>query len=811
MKKARNTSGKQAVRNPSLPATEPKVVTLDYKRMEASGVAPPPEPEEELEAPVVVDKEAERARRRRHAELLSRLEPYRPWLSETFNYYAVGHDSATSALSGRKPLKRLNLLDDKRHPLTWIGTDKDDDDVEQRLRLYTMTPEERQNLNFFFGGCGDCRHVYTTLYDLGCQLPTVQGTLAAIGNRVHLLLNDSSPAIIARNAILVFALYELAEFSQDEDQLRLNSNAVILISLLHHVWLSLAIPSYVNDVLMSVINLILGRGPKGLPHPSIIISDESWPAVEKVLTHWKELGDLHRTFLRAEAPQQLEYHLGLAQEQAKQEVVDNMKAQLQREVMDTFVGVPDEEQMWKLRKLVNHAVHQIFIMQESNLETLQIYPDLVFFALFGVLPPGPGKEFWNFHNPETWQIYEQVCKLCKTPVGELVADTGRVMASLVGNGYNLDAVMSDYMLNVTSIEPLLKPNWQEDPENAIVSSQYPCQWNTLSILNKVFHFAIFQPPRLKIWPSMFALSWSLWSTAADGVRSLTNEPQSRCTVEMILGDMNQVIHQLSLAAEERKASLLPTQMLRAFISNVQDYTGLMFPLINISRALLPSPKAFIRCNQMYNCHWQDCEQWAKAMLAVPDARHVGPGFGASIMPHSRLPFFTWLGKQLDQGADLDPANVRTILQGVFIGVAFPPSQAGRRQRLQPRLILYDMYVENLTVLVELIISLLERGFSRATMSEIIAEMLDENLCLTNPRPPQLAADALEPAEVPVRPFLAELSALLTLFQPVLDLTIPNQNSRLQPPPDTVFQHTLTLARGTVHESHRRLLWFDYSG
>ena len=768
-------------------------MTFDCKRMAANGHSPPPEPEEEPEAAPAAVVDEDRQRRRCHAELLSRLQRYRPWLPESFCYYAVGHDIAMSALSGRRPRGRNVFRDPKiPHIPVWCETDRDDDkDVEQRLKLTTMMPNERQNLNFFFGGCGDCRHVYTTLYDLGRQLPTVQGTPAAIGNRVHLLLNDSSPAIIARNAIMLFALYDLARFSRDEVDRRTSSQVVNLLTMLHHGWLSVAVPSYVNEMILDTINTILARGPRGFPNPSIIISDGSWPAVGRVLVYWKTLISEKSDVLSQEAIPQLEHYLAQERQfvdKSEPERVAEIRARLQREFANAFgCFVPNHHQMQQFWDMLDHAVYRIIIMTREKLETLQIYPDLLFFALFGVAPPA--MEYLHFHHPETFRIYKEMCELCETSVGDLVADTARAMARLVSQAFDLHDVMSDYMMNVTAREPLLKPGWQTDPEGAVARTQDPAEWDTPYILSRVFHCAVFQPPKLGR-PSMFNLSWSLWSTAADGVRSLVSEPRSSCVVEMIVGDMNDVAHDLSLAAEERQARNLPTRMLRAFISNVQDYTGLMLPLINLSRVLLPSPKAFIRCNQMYNIHWRDCGHWAKTMLAVSDVNHIGPVFGAWIMPHSRIDFFTWLGKQLGQGADLDPALVRTILQRVFIGVAFPPSQQGCSLQDSDKPNRFEMHFENLSVLVELIISLLERGFSRATMSEIVAEMLNDNLHLTNPRPPQLGADVLEPAEVPVRPFLAELSALLILFKPVFDLPMELPNNSLQPSPDTVCQHTL---------------------
>ena len=168
---------------------------------------------------------------RRHAELLDQLPRYRACMNpHIFPYYAVGHDPGQSSLSGILHVRGAladggpdqNTREDSRMDGENTDADADEHDHEngdpdahrnlsglkrderedQTIKLHQLSKEERANLSFFYGGCGDCRHVYLTLYDLGLQFEEAAQGDALVGNRVHFLLNDTSPSILARCAVL---------------------------------------------------------------------------------------------------------------------------------------------------------------------------------------------------------------------------------------------------------------------------------------------------------------------------------------------------------------------------------------------------------------------------------------------------------------------------------------------------------------------------------------------------------------------------------------------------------------------------------
>ena len=85
-----------------------------------------------------------------------------------------------------------------------------------------------------------------TLYDLGRQLLKGNEDVRR-GNRVHFLANDTSPAILARCAILLAGLHELSQFSAEEIAKRERREVNVLLALLHFGLLSQVVPSYVDE------------------------------------------------------------------------------------------------------------------------------------------------------------------------------------------------------------------------------------------------------------------------------------------------------------------------------------------------------------------------------------------------------------------------------------------------------------------------------------------------------------------------------------------------------------------------------------
>lgn len=93
------------------------------------------------------------------------------------------------------------------------GKEETQDD-STRLDLIHMSPDELANINFFFGGSGDCRHIYTTLIDLHkqcLQLPLKKQNQV----KCSFVINDLKPHPMAKMLIMLSALRKLSEFDYE--------------------------------------------------------------------------------------------------------------------------------------------------------------------------------------------------------------------------------------------------------------------------------------------------------------------------------------------------------------------------------------------------------------------------------------------------------------------------------------------------------------------------------------------------------------------------------------------------------------------
>ena len=730
-------------------------------------------------------KQADGDRKRYHLSLLKKLPRYRDSaLATIFPYYAIGHDITTSSMSGILFAPKLPA---PRHALA-IGLKAGilpgngefayfrHDHGDQHITLDGLTDDERAKLNFFHGGCGDCRHVYATLYDLGRQLQSGSGDTLK-GNRVHFVLNDSSHAILARCAVMLAGLEELARFPMEDIRKKERQDVNLLLAFLHYVLLSPVVPSYVHEKLREIMQRLVDDPTQ---YRSIRFDGDTWEGVRGILEIWldptkqpgsnlsrpaEEVVGHYRTKEHNEVMKNIgetviEYGK-IASDYLDSNHLDEL-AQLSPVQMDAFFSMLDN-----IGPNMARIVH-------SNLKALNVQGDVVFTAVHQVLPPP--KQLLSFHSPAV-----QRCHQLAHNTGDEIREDGRLIEGITrcalhtaAEDFSHSTVIGEYCTNMTGIEPVTDPKlcriYPDEAEVGMLAHH----WNAL-----LFIVLLHSSNVIKVDFSseenpttLFDLSSNLWEHVVFAMKHLFNESGSSLSYELADGDMNIVAQRMTLEAEERKAKNLPTKFLRVFTSNVPDYTGLIYPLIYMIPMLEPSPKAFFRCNALYiGLSTSKTEAWLRKVLVLNSAEETQAMYGIDLLTRSKMNRFLWLGNDLHTPSQpLTQDSLVELLHRLFIGIALPPLQV-QKVRMDP-----EIFPETLVVFVEVLAAFLERGVDPRWVARAIEEMLegDGKLMVRNPRLSKRSIDLGENGAVAVAPFLVELRTLLAIYQPILNLGISPQ-------------------------------------
>ena len=713
------------------------------------------------------------------------LPRYRPQaIINLFEYYAVGHDRALSSLAGivYKPKSLVDVLKKRdTHLLLDFSVYEEEDGGDQFITLASLTAAERQELNFYYGGFGDCRHVYMTLHDLGNQLEAGTANIQT-GNRVHFLLNDNNPAILARCLVVLYALHDLAAKSADEIRQGSASNGQILemFTYLHFVWFSPVVPVYVQAKLIDVIKRILANSTF---HRSIILSPSARSKVESVLRIWLCL-------LETSSPLDGQAQLLIKAFRRRREstLPSNRESHVQERVTNCTrwtrmhnIGRDLDAQAQKVEKeLTRTAQEYVLSIQNSAFETRfkSVIPDVVFTVAHEILPPPVS--LLNRHSKKLQDIHalamDHVCLV--PPEVMLEVGVGAQISETILAGFDPQTLPGEYVINYTAVNPVIT-----DPE---LSRAHPNEnyqvanaWNPLQFMSAVFTSKVFDPPAS--CTTLFGLSCHFWEKAAFAVRHLLADSGSSLCFEIVDGDMNEVARNIALEGDDRRTSQLPSHFLRAFTSNVPDYTGLLYPLLDIAPLLLPSPKAFIRLSVMYNKTYYQYRGGPQEFLRYKLVMQPGQLqlmrdlYGCNLLDGSQIPHFLFLGKELvsndQRNSNMNSDQLLHYLLDVFMAVALPPIQRPLKSSFGH---FFHHFPESLVVFMELLLTLSNRDVNPEFLANVVEEILRRTGRIVNPRAPTASIDEIphyEDAHVSFRPFLMEFLTLLSFYTPLFKFSI----------------------------------------
>ena len=722
--------------------------------------------EEELDSFSRDDEEHQNDRDNQNRDLMKLLDlpRYRPQMQTILRtYYAVGHDPALSSLSGISSAKS-EQGEKPKAPNGSVGTRDGQEDL--RLTLENMSDEERKNLNFFYGGCGDCRHVLMTLFDLGKQFENGAGDVL-VGNCVHFLLNDINPAILARWVVILVALQDLSKFSMEDIRKRDNEDVIDTLAILHFTYLSPVVPRYVDEKLRTIAQRIIEDAGQ---FPFMLFADETLEKIHEVLRKW--LGVRREDQAATSAEVCVKHFWENERSAVLAQHADQVRLnedKLLSHIEDC--GLVDLDQLGADQEKVLDeliSINSAILIDESMAELRHhdVSSDLLFWSLHQVLPPPTA--LLSRHSPQTGQCSalasnEEEVHHARTDFTVAVA---RQIGTLLKREYNKEDVLQDYVTNLTGLDPLLQ--WEMSASQSAFPFLRPPRWNPVKFLAMLYRSAIIEAPS-KQGLTMFDLSCSIWERAAFAMKHLLSESKSSLSFELTCGDMNAIAKSIALGEAERTRRGIPTQFLRAFTSNVPDYTGMLYPLNDIVPLLAPSTKAFLRCNVLYNMiRWSNYEEYATAMTLVESIDDTAGILGAHVLPGAELGIdgFAWWGvskQKLPKPQELYKNQIVDYLCRVFLGVVFPPSQPGTKPILYP---------ESLVVFMDLLFKFIDRGLPKTWISDLVNKIIFSNFKIENPRPPQRQIDCdIEEKMVPIAMFALEFKSLLALYQSVLKLDI----------------------------------------
>ncbi|CEO97084.1 unnamed protein product (mitochondrion) [Plasmodiophora brassicae] len=686
-----------------------------------------------------------------HRRLLNRFPRYRPpRITNVYEFYPVGHDEATSAMSGAFS-DGTSVGGDDPNGLRLRQSVPPSEDTRSAMWLSKMDAQQLGDLSFFFGGVGDARHVFTTLMDVQRQMKamTRDGEWPASDHpiwselRVGVVLNDIAIPVLARNLIILYALWELGAFTIEQAQSLLD--AVELAALIHFVYLSVTMPPYLHDRLMTVIDRLMSltSSPQEVL-PFVRMSTECWNEVKETLRFWRadpfvvSTEDMAHSFTPMAAVGDL------------MSVPDKMNAfveQHKRTLVDRFEPILSPDMLAKFGTIVekDSFVKQIAasLAATPGAALAGCIPESTFISLTkGLWPPAVLAE-------QDHVIGDVIAAMKDHRPGQ--------MKELLENVRQ--HIYRSWKPNVT----LVSREWNEHAGRCMFDH------DPITIVANLFNVVWMKSPKNP--ESLFEWSAHFFATVASSVRQLGTH---NCLVyEILPGDMNQAFGMVATESESRRSKGLPVAFDRIFLSNVPDYAGLLPVFIDTAPLLKRTPNSYINCGVMVaSCMFHEYGEYACSATAIPSLRDCERYLGVALQSGSLMGFDPRWGHaggkpllpyDLDDLAtqeDLFEWIVRLVLM-----IAVPPKRdSGMAVR--------EHYPLNLSYVFRTFERLIAIGYPRHWIASNLTRLL-ENRVVTDTQPLSCSTNRKngKPARIAMDCFQMELRALAALWQPVLRLAV----------------------------------------
>lgn len=710
--------------------------------------------------------DAERARK-----FIPRLPRYRPSMRGRTGAHhgpTVGHDTATSALTAFAETKE----------------ERDGMNRDSRIILSRLQPQQA-HLSFFYGGCGDPRHVFATMIDVHQQAPP-----ATIEFGISMALVDKNPAVIARNVLLSFILDDLASKDLENRSIEVTE----ILTLLHYTYLGAIMPNWVHERLLGYIRVVSTKLCSGLGVPSwIAISLRSIDRIVPVFKYWirgavsavcmRDWMDLQRPldgpadiFTYPNVSPELKQRLKDSRDQARIDIKDaifNFSDSQLNTILSNKCSNPKKMTL----KAKKDLAFKLFATDEA-LDTLnrkRYVPDglLMEYSTFyqGALKMLYGPDELHFKEPKLaehlkslWTAWGAAKK------GQIENPTpdpkGRAVPLLIVREH----IQSQWKLNVT----LLEENWQLDDVKQL---PYEVSFDPFAASQQLVAYTgirpLVKPFRTYDYTAAFFLN------AARSVKSYG----SKFLFEWMVDESHRALEEITRSPEDSNFDFFD----RIHFSSPPDMTGGLLPQAIDSMAILkPSNHAFLASKILHNNSNLNSleglfEEYLGISSIVDAQRFLGLGIHGQFATDFYLADYIRL-------RPVDPANVTTItlagknwkagraitrsqlidwLYMIFLKIAIPTKRANPTDmRIQQPMNLHSFF--------RLLLYLQSIDFPAHWLSSVIDDIV-QNRVITRSRPntnslptPQTATKEKSALRaVCMTPFAMEMEVALTIWFPLL--------------------------------------------
>lgn len=553
-------------------------------------------------------------------------------------------------------------------------------------------------LSVFFGGVGDARHVFVTLMDIHKQV----GELSPSDKtkfRFHFTMNDVKAAVLAKGVIYLVVLKGLGEF-QAYSCVQKDAAAGMLATLMHYLYLGLAMPPQVYEKLREVLEELLSyqnhdEFSKAYPFIRFANSQE-WEEMRLIWVYWINEGGngCHFPSSVEEALDNMNTEWGYEQapdfwNRENPEMAANVLAKgeamleerrtwMREQLSDVSNWTPETVTLLKhhagpdastseLLDCVDAAVDGMSaaVLRNDNRYCSKV---MEFHKLFVrqthvLLPPTESENA----NPED---------SCFQEVREAWADDDRLERYEAAMKDVQESVLTEWRVNPTYFDPY----WSMSPfYNAHKLEWDPTDDFCESFLGDALDYMTEKPEEAAGFGSetrtFFALTslffWNVSHALSQVVQDGTLE------IEIRFCPINTLTQSIRLNSLEREKKGWPVKYQRIRTSNIPDYTGMLSIFVDVLPLLHESTSkvhTHMESNVLFNTGlWDDYEHYIYSSTAIPTFVQVEsilglvPRTANSVWPQH---YWTW-----SQGAARATRNeLTTWLQRLYIMIMLPAEQ-----------------------------------------------------------------------------------------------------------------------------------------
>ncbi|KAK0437373.1 hypothetical protein EV421DRAFT_1828683 [Armillaria borealis] len=607
-------------------------------------------------------------------------------------YFKIGHDVP------------MSLID------RW-GTQQD----ENPLVLNQLSLSKISKLAFFFGGCGDARHVFGTLISLHKSF-TQLGKNKKKHFRVHLTLLDIHPTTLARDLVLFVLMDDLiASRNSEEDEAEIKAT-------LFYTYFGILMPSYCHHRFQSVVKrLINGFQATPLIVPAWIHVDAgAVPRIVRSLTFWRD-GLSDKT-----VDGMLSCHVFGSNPNFPPEIMtkygDRHLQELKHERVIYIRDVMTDEEVIQL---VGKTFAQPCPRRSDPLSRdkwLGKARQCVYKAMCKDVESGTGWASLNAHREEKW--YNKMFVFIP-PTILLKRHDGleRVWKSIRENS-STDSGDGDLFKKVkTDISSSWKPNpslFDRDIDEE--GTDYPIMdGNPFGPIRHFERFGVNSKLLTTVDRNNPAFSVAMFFF--DAVVNAIKDMRGRLILEFLLGDVSQQLAKVNFDTDSSRPMDFPKTFTRMWLSNVPDYTHgpLNMALYVVPNGEICQPQATVAANCLLNRGlWPDDDTYCHTYTLLT-AEELPKYLGChviSMSPYTRIVLaphtLPMPLKELASRNELTTWLTRIFLYTIRPGYSLPT----------PYLVHYP---NNLVVFVDLLLHLHRVGFPAHWLADFLGRVLSNDL------------------------------------------------------------------------------------